>query len=69
MQRVFAMVTKKLHGIELSDENAKALNIKVTKKNAVTETVDNIYALYVALPDLSKQVGDAIATNQNFIKA
>ena len=69
MQRVFAIVTKKLHNIELLEEDAKALGIKLTAKGKVSESVDNILALYVALPDLSAQIGDAIADKQNFINA
>lgn len=69
MQRVFAMVTKKLHHIELTEEDAAAIDVKVTPTGKVKETVANIHALYVALPDLSAQIGDAIADKQNFINA
>ena len=69
MQRAFALVTKKLHHIELEQDDADALGVKVSKTGKVVETVENIHALYVALPDLSAQIGDAIADKQNFINA
>lgn len=69
MQRVFAMVTKKLHHVELPQDYADEIGIKITPTGKVKETVDNIQALYVAHPDLSAQIGDAIADKQNFINA
>lgn len=69
MQRVFAMVTKKLHNIELPKDYADEVGIKVTPTGKVKETVDNIHLLYVTHPDLSAQIGDAIADKQNFINA
>lgn len=69
MQKVFALVTKKLHHIELNQEDADAIGVKVTATGKVKETVENVHALYVALPDLSAQIGDAIANKQNFINA
>jgi len=69
MQRVFAMVTKKLHHIALAPEDAESIGVKVSKLGRVTETVDNIHQLYIALPDLSSQIGDGIAKSENFTKA
>lgn len=69
MQRIFALVTKKLHYIELEKEDADALSVKVGKNGAVTETVENIHQLYMALPDMSRQIGDGITKDQNFINA
>ena len=68
-QRVFAMVTKKLHHITLAPEDAESIGVKVSKLGRVTETVDNIHQLYIALPDLSSQIGDGIAKSENFTKA
>lgn len=69
MQRTYALITKKLHHIELSEDDAEALEIKVSKNGKVVETVENIHRLYIALPDLSAQIGDAISDKQNFINA
>lgn len=69
MQRVFALVTKKLHHIELPEDFADENGIKLLKGGKVSESVDNIHALYIALPDLSAQIGDAIADKQNFTKS
>lgn len=69
MQLVFAMVTKKLHHIELAQEDADAIDVKVSKSGKVVETVDNIHKLYVALPDLSAQIGNGVALKENFIKS
>ena len=69
MQLVFAMVTKKLHHIELAQEDADAIGVKVSKSGKVVETVDNIHKLYVALPDLSAQIGNGVALKENFIKS
>lgn len=69
MQLVFAMVTKKLHYIELNQEDADAIGVKVGKGGKVVETVDNIHKLYVALPDLSAQIGTGVAVKENFIKS
>lgn len=69
MQRVFAIVTKKLHHIELSEDDAKELDIKITGTGKVSESVENIHKLFIALPDLSAQIGNAIADKQNFINA
>lgn len=68
MQKALALVTKKLHHIELTAEDAKQIGVKVNK-GKVVETPENIHALYVALPDLSAQIADAIADSQNFINA
>lgn len=68
-QRVFAMVTKKLHHITLEPEDAESIGVKVSKLGRVTETVDNIHQLYIALPDLSSQIGDSIRATENFTKA
>ncbi len=74
MQRVFALVTKKLHHIKLTKEAADSIGVKVGKPDdkgacAVAFNVENIHKLYIALPDLSAQIGDAIADKQNFINA
>lgn len=74
MQRVFALVTKKLHHITLTKEAADSIGVKVGKPDdkgacAVTCNVENIHKLYIALPDLSAQIGNAIAEKQNFINA
>ena len=68
-QRVYALATKKLHNIKLDEESAKELGVKITASGKVSETADNVYKLYVALPDLTSQIGDAIADKQNFINA
>jgi len=68
-QRVYALATKKLHNIKLDEESAKELGIKITASGKVSETTENIYRLYVALPDLTSQIGDAIVDKQNFINA
>lgn len=69
MQFVFAKVTTKLHNIQLPTDFAEENGIAITKQNNVRETVDNIHKLYIAFPDLSKQIGDAIADKKNFINA
>ena len=69
MQRVFAMVIKRLHHIELSDKDAESIGVKINKDNSVKVDVENIHNLFIALPDLSSQIGDAIADRQNFINA
>jgi len=69
MQRVFAMVTKKIHNIELQKDYADSIGIKVTSTGKIKETPENIHLFYIAHPDLSAQIGDAITDKQNFINA
>lgn len=74
MQRVFALVTKKLHHVKLPKDFADEAGIKVGKAGedgacSVSFNAENIHKLYIALPDLSAQIGDAISDKQNFIKA
>lgn len=68
-QYAYAKVTTKLHNIELPSEFADEHDIALTGKGFVRETVDNIHKLYIALPDLTKQIGDAISDKNVFTKA
>lgn len=73
MRRVFAMVTTKLHHIELLADFAKEHEIAVGKEKdgacPVTLSVENIHKLYNALPDLSTQISKGITTEENFTKS
>lgn len=73
MKRVFAMVTTKLHHIELPADFAKDHEIAVGKEKdgacPVTLSVENLHKLYTALPDLSTQISNGIATQENFTKS
>lgn len=69
MQYVYAKMTTKLFNIQLPEDFAEEHGIALTPKGNVQESVENIHKMYIALPDLTKQIGDAISDNKVFTKA
>jgi hypothetical protein len=65
--RVYALITTKLVNLQLTDDDAKTLGVKIGKNGDVSCTTDNLVKFYSQLPDVTKQMGDFMAERKNFM--
>lgn len=64
--KVYAKITSSLVNLKLSEDDAKELDVKLTKDGYPVNSHQNIYKLYLQLPDLTSQIGDFSAEKKNF---
>ena len=64
--KVYAKITSSLVNFKISESDAKELDVKLTNSGDIVNSQQNIYKLYLQLPDLTTQIGDFAADKKNF---